>query len=582
MTIKAKGQISVVDITDAYSVTLTSETYTFVGNTTGAPAGLSCSTEVVAYNGTTLCSSVTITAANIKCPTGISATVTNNGTSSPTVTFKTTATITTACEATIPVTITGTGVTINKKFSFAVAKTGATGATGAAGKDGQMLYAVCSTAAGTAAKVATLASGTITLKAGVSVSVKFTYANNVSSPTLNVNGTGAKSIRVNGAAITSAAYYWVAGAVITLVYDGTYWNVSDAGSLYKASEASKTATNFIEFDESNGLLVGDKTDGTWNGYRTQITSSAFNILDAAGTMLASYGEKLVELGKNATDAVIKLCGGKGIIRFVTEDYYDYLELTSKNIRLRADNLASLYHYFYDGNYHATKSLVNASETGIEMYARTSSNIDPETQIGTWDQSYFYIEPLSIYGESKGEVRFTARDNIRLSSEFGNVNINSGDDDNDGVFINGKNIIDLIHPVGSQIYNSKKDFDPNKYYPGTTWVRIKGYVLAGINEGDGLPSHLTFDKASGSKIGATHQDLRAWIGAYDANVNNLGYRAEGKVSGENFTYGFNHGAAIASIGFDRINHTTMVSNTSGQTQVSVIQPTQLTYIWERTA
>lgn len=151
-----------------------------------------------------------------------------------------------------------------------------------------------------------------------------------------------------------------------------------------------------------------------------------------------------------------------------------------------------------------------------------------------------------------------------------------------LLLNGVNLIDFIYPIGSQIYNSKKDFDPNKYYPGTTWVRIKGYVLAGINEGDGLPSHLTFDKTSGSKIGATHQDLRAWIGAYDANVNNLGYRAEGKVSGENFTYGFNHGAAIANIGFDRINHTTMVSNTSGQTQVSVIQPTQLTYIWERTA
>lgn len=151
-----------------------------------------------------------------------------------------------------------------------------------------------------------------------------------------------------------------------------------------------------------------------------------------------------------------------------------------------------------------------------------------------------------------------------------------------LMLNGVNLIDFIYPIGSQIYNSKKDFDPNKYYPGTTWVRIKGYVLAGINEGDGLPSHLTFDKTSGSKIGATHQDLRAWIGAYDANANNLGYRAEGKVSGENFTYGFNHGAAIASIGFDRINHTTMVSNISGQTQVSVIQPTQLTYIWERTA
>ena len=132
MAIKASEQVTLVDITDAYSVILTSETYTFVGNTSGAPVGSICSTQVVAYCGATQCSKVNVTAANIKCPTGITATVSNNGTSSPTITFKTIATILSACEATIPVVV--DGITINKKFSFAVAKTGATGGTGAAGK----------------------------------------------------------------------------------------------------------------------------------------------------------------------------------------------------------------------------------------------------------------------------------------------------------------------------------------------------------------------------------------------------------------------------------------------------------------
>jgi hypothetical protein len=118
---------------------------------------------------------------------------------------------------------------------------GPTGATGADGADGQMLYATCGTAAATAAKVATLASGTLTLSAGATVAVKFTYANNVSTPTLNVASTGAKQIRLNGAAITSSAYYWVAGAVITFVYDGSYWNVADASALSKANSAQTTA-----------------------------------------------------------------------------------------------------------------------------------------------------------------------------------------------------------------------------------------------------------------------------------------------------------------------------------------------------
>ena len=128
MAIKAADQMTILDVTDAYSVMLTSEAYTFIGNTSGATPGQTCSTEAVAFCGTNQCASLTVVAAEITCPTGISATVENSGTSRVKITFKTTATISAACEATIPVHV--DGITVNKKFSFAVAKTGATGAAG--------------------------------------------------------------------------------------------------------------------------------------------------------------------------------------------------------------------------------------------------------------------------------------------------------------------------------------------------------------------------------------------------------------------------------------------------------------------
>lgn len=136
MAVKAKTQITVFDMTDAYSVILTSEAFTFAGNTSGAPAGLSCSTQAVAYCGGMQCKKVTI--GTVSCPTGISAAITNNGTASPTITFKTTVTVTASCEATIPVTV--DDVTINKKFSFSVAKTGATGAAGKGIKSTAITY----------------------------------------------------------------------------------------------------------------------------------------------------------------------------------------------------------------------------------------------------------------------------------------------------------------------------------------------------------------------------------------------------------------------------------------------------------
>ena len=128
MAIKAADQLTILDVTDAYSVMLTSEAYTFVGGTAGADAGQTCSTEAVAFCGTNQLTSVNVVAADIVCPTGISASVSNSGTSKVKITFTTTATISAACEATIPVTV--DGITVNKKFSFAVAKAGMNGQNG--------------------------------------------------------------------------------------------------------------------------------------------------------------------------------------------------------------------------------------------------------------------------------------------------------------------------------------------------------------------------------------------------------------------------------------------------------------------
>ena len=125
MAIKSADQITIVDVTDAYSVMLTSEAYTFVGGVGGVGSGQACTTEVVAYCGSNQCAAVNVTVGDIVCPTGISAKVENSGTSKVKITFTTIATISTSCEATIPVAV--DGITVNKKFSFAVAKAGQNG-----------------------------------------------------------------------------------------------------------------------------------------------------------------------------------------------------------------------------------------------------------------------------------------------------------------------------------------------------------------------------------------------------------------------------------------------------------------------
>ena len=112
------------------------------------------------------------------------------------------------------------------------------------------------------------------------------------------------------------------------------------------NNAKKVATNFLSYDATNGLLIGNKQNGSWQGFRSQITSSAFNILNSSGTQIASYGASTIELGKNSENSIIKLCGGKGQLKYTKNiqsiEYsgtkYNALEMISENIVLSSSNL----------------------------------------------------------------------------------------------------------------------------------------------------------------------------------------------------------------------------------------------------
>lgn len=95
---------------------------------------------------------------------------------------------------------------------------------------GKMIpYGYCTTAAKTVAKVVTVSPAVTELTTGLTIAVKFQYANGVANPTLNVNDTGAKAIKRYGttAPATSATSSWNVNSVITLTYDGTYWQIAD-------------------------------------------------------------------------------------------------------------------------------------------------------------------------------------------------------------------------------------------------------------------------------------------------------------------------------------------------------------------
>ena len=81
-------------------------------------------------------------------------------------------------------------------------------------------FGVCETAAATQVKVVTC--DEFRLEKGTLLAVQFTYANTASSPSMNVNGTGAIAIcGTNGYYVN--ANMWTANQVVHFVYNGTWW-----------------------------------------------------------------------------------------------------------------------------------------------------------------------------------------------------------------------------------------------------------------------------------------------------------------------------------------------------------------------
>ena len=148
--------------------------------------------------------------------------------------------------------------------------------------------ASCTTAAATAAKDVTLTG--YTLSAGHFLAVTYTNGNTANSPTINVNATGAKQVRLGGSQPTGAsgtgAAYCASGGVVLYYFDGTYFNqlgsndITDDGLTSVAWSAISGKPNTI-----SGFGITDA--GTAATKNTGTASGNVPVLDTNGKLPAS-------------------------------------------------------------------------------------------------------------------------------------------------------------------------------------------------------------------------------------------------------------------------------------------------------
>ena len=164
------------------------------------------------------------------------------------------------------------------------------------------VYAVSTTGATTAAK--TTESGTpsgFVLYNGATVTIKFNSANSTTTPTLNVNGTGAKTIKsYTGAALSAAEYTWPAGAAITFTYDGSYWRMQDSGALQAKADAAASASTASgsATSASNSASAASTSANSASTSASNASSSA----SAASTSASTASTKASEASASASTA----------------------------------------------------------------------------------------------------------------------------------------------------------------------------------------------------------------------------------------------------------------------------------------
>lgn len=122
-------------------------------------------------------------------------------------------------------------------------------------------------------------------------------------------------------------------------------------------------------------------------------------------------------------------------------------------------------------------------------------------------------------------------------------------------------------IGSYLYTDDKNFNPNSTYSGTSWERVKGKVLAGIDESDtDINVKTSFNQQAGVALGSKY------LHGHDHLTYNWANTTAGGGINAGRTYYGQTGSA---------NMATNATTKTGSGDAENIQPTRLTYIWIRT-
>ena len=343
MAIKSSDQISIVDLTDGFSVILTNDSFTFPGSTSAAKAG-STTTTVVA-----MCGANQIPAAvdnsKIIAPSGVTTSVDTDATQ-PTITISVTTAVKTGGTVDIPVSLDNGNIIIHKYFTFQIAFTGASGSS-SQWYSGNKITGTSTTAtifsgSGiTSAKVGDMYLNTDTMNtyrctvAGAASAAKWVYVGNIKGATGDV-GPGAvwyTGTKITGTSTTATIF---SGSGITDAKVGDmYLNTSTYNTYRCTVGGAAAAAKWVYVNNIKGAK-GDQGVAGADAITMTITSSngtIFKNTSITTTLTAHVYKAGAELDATAIAAL-------GTIKWYKDGSTTALSTTGQTLNIGAGDVES--------------------------------------------------------------------------------------------------------------------------------------------------------------------------------------------------------------------------------------------------
>lgn len=315
-------------------------------------------------------------------------------------------------------------------------------------------------------------------------------------------------------AFSSGGHVYISGTAGTtsapVIWYVAYSTTFDMTNVSDVSESAKVATNYMSFDSTNGLLVGNNTSGSWSGTRAQIKSNAFNILDSGGTVMASYGSTTT-IGKSSANNV-------------------YIDSDSIDIRKGSTILATFDQYGL--------KIANSNDASGSLGSGTSK---PALVIGTASGYHIEMDNNEIMAKSNA----TTSSHLFLNMEGGNVSVNNNCDratmfQDGAIYAKNKNynsgnwlgVIDGLNDSGNTT------FGYGGYLQEIGETNIYGNNINLISKGDVI-TNKSFIVGNGSSFQGTNTSGALRNNLQPCNANNncvIGYGSYNAGEGATNIYG----------------------------------------------